>query len=139
MKKLKINYWAVIVVVVLSQLVPMIWYGVFAEQWMELNGLTMEMITEDGSSAPYIMAIIASFTFAMVLAWLFKRMNVESAKDGLITAVIMGIPFSLFNLMTVYMFSFRPYGLAWIDGGENLIIWALSGIVLGAWRKYEKN
>lgn len=139
MKKLKINYWAVIVVVVLSQLVPMIWYGVFAEQWMELNGLTMEMITEDASSAPYIMAIIASFTFAMVLAWLFKRMNVESAKDGLITAVIMGIPFSLFNLMTVYMFSFRPYGLAWIDGGENLIIWALSGIVLGAWRKYEKN
>ena len=53
MKKLKINYWAVIVVVVLSQLVPMIWYGVFAEQWMELNGLTMEMITEDASSPEF--------------------------------------------------------------------------------------
>ena len=138
MKKLKINFWAVIVIVIVSQVIPMIWYGVFAEQWMEMNGLTMEMITEDANSAPYVMAIIASFTFATVLAWLFKRMNVESAKDGFITALIMGIPFSLFNLMTINMFSFKPYGLAWIDGVENLLIWAVSGIILGAWTKYEE-
>lgn len=138
MKKLKINYWAVIVVVIVSQLIPMIWYGIFAEQWMEMNGLTMDMITDDASSAPYIMSIIASFTFALVLAWLFKRMKVESAKDGLITAFIMGVPFSLFNLMTINMFSFRPYELAWIDGGENLLIWVVSGLILGVWRKYEE-
>lgn len=138
MKKLKINYWAIIAIVIMSQLVGMLWYGLFAETWMSMNNLSMEFIVENERSAPYIMAIISSFAFAWVLAWLFKRMNVESAKDGLITALMMGIPFSLFNLMTVYMFSFRPYGLAWIDGGENLVIWGLAGLILGSWRKYEK-
>jgi hypothetical protein len=137
MKKLKINFWAVILIVVLSQVIGMTWYGIFAETWMTMNELSMEFIMENESSSPYIMAIISSFAFAMVLAWLFKRMNVQSAKDGFITAIIMGIPFSLFNLMTVYMFSYEPYGLAWIDGGENLVVWGMAGIVLGGWRKYE--
>lgn len=137
MKKLKLNYWAIFVVVIVSQIIPMIWYTVFAESWMEMNNLTMEFIEEEATNSPYIMAIISSFAFAWVLAWLFKRMNIESAKDGFLTAIVMGIPFSLFNLMTVNMFSFRPYELAWIDGGENLLIWGAAGIILGAWRKYE--
>ena len=137
MKKLKLNYWAILVVVIASQVIPVIWYGIFANEWMELNNLTMEFVTANESSAPYITAIIWSIAFALVLAWLFKRMNVESAKDGLITAIVMGLPFSLLNMMTTNMFSFRPYGLTWIDGGENMVIWAAAGLILGAWRKYE--
>jgi len=137
MKKLKLNYWAILVVVIASQVIPMVWYGIFATEWMELNNLTMEFVTANESSAPYITAIIWSISFALVLAWLFKRMNIESAMDGLITAVVMGIPFSLLNMMTTNMFSFRPYGLTWIDGGENMVIWAAAGLILGAWRKYE--
>lgn len=137
MKKLKLNYWAIFVVVIVSQIIPMIWYSVFQNKWMKLNDLSLEFIEDNATSSPYIMAIIASLAFAWVLAWLFKRMNIESAKDGFLTAFVMGIPFSLFNLMTLNMFSFRPYELAWIDGGENLIIWGAAGIILGAWRKYE--
>ena len=138
MKKLKLNYGAIIVAVLLSQMIPMLWYGFFTDQWLELNNLTLEFVEANANSSPYIMAIISSFVFVIVIAWLFKRMNVESAMDGLKTALIMGIPFSLFNLMTIYMFSFRPYGLAWIDGGENLIVYGTTGLILGAWRKYEE-
>jgi len=138
MKKLKLNYLAIVVTVVVSQIIPMIWYGIFAQEWMDMNGLDMAFIEENASSSPYIMAIVSSFVFATVLAWLFKRMNVESAIDGLKTAFLMGVSFSLFNLMTIYMFSFKPYGLAWIDGGENVLIWCVAGLILGGWRKYEE-
>lgn len=137
MKKLKLNYAAIILVVIVSQVIPMIWYTVFVDAWLSMNGLTMEQAEAGSSTSPYITAIVSSFVFAWVLAWLFKRMKVESARDGLFTAIVMGIPFSLLNLMTLYMFSFRPYGLAWIDGGENLLIWAAAGLILGAWRKYD--
>ncbi len=139
MKKLKLNYLAILAVVIISQVIPMIWYGIFADQWMEMNGLTMDYIMANDSNSPYFVALIASLVFAVILAWLFKRMNIESAKDGFITALAMGIPFSLLNLMTIYMFSFRPYELVWIDGGENLLIWGVAGLILGGWRKYESN
>jgi len=139
MKKLKLNYLAILAVVIASQVLPMIWYGIFAEPWMEMNGLTMDYLLANQSNTPYFVALISSMVFAIVLAWLFKRMNIESAKDGFITALAMGIPFSLLNLMTIYMFSFRNYELVWIDGGENLLIWVVSGLILGGWRKYELN
>lgn len=137
MKQLKINHAAVWVIVVLGQIIPAVWYGIFAEPWMEMNNLTEEMALSGGMS-PYIVSIITSIAFAYMLAWVFIRMGVESLMDGLKTGFIMGFPIAILGTMTVNIFSIRPYGLAWIDGGQNLIIWILAGIILGSWRKYVK-
>lgn len=136
MKSLKINHLAVVAIVILGQVIPALWYGLFAEKWMEFNGLTPEEAMSGGAT-PYISSVVTSVVFAYVIAWLFRRMQVESAIDGLKTAVIMGIPFSLLNHMTTNFFSLRPYGLAWIEGGGELLIWAFAGLILGGWRKYE--
>ena len=137
MKTLKINHLAILTIVVLGQVIPAGWYTLFADQWMEFNNLTLEDAEANASATPYISSIITSVFFAYVLAWLFRRMNIESSIDGLKTAILMGIPFSLLNHITLNMFSLRPYGLSWIDSGVELIIWALAGLILGGWRKYE--
>lgn len=134
MNNLKINHAAVWVIVVLGQVIPATWYGIFAEPWMAMNNLTMEQATS-GGSAPYIVSIVTSIAFGYMLAWVFVRMRVDSLMDGLKTGFIMGFPIAILGTMTVNMFSIRPYGLAWIDGGMNLILWVVAGIILGAWTK----
>lgn len=104
---------------------------------MEFTGLTLEDAEASASATPYISSIIKSVAFAYVLAWLFRRMSIESSIDGLKTALLMGIPFSLLSHITLDMFSLRPYGLSWINSGPELIMWTLAGLILGGWKKYE--
>jgi hypothetical protein len=137
MKTLKINHLAILTIVVLGQAIPAGWYNLFADQWMEFTGLTLADAEASASATPYIASIIKSVVFAYVLAWLFRRMSIESSMDGLKTALLMGISFSLLNHITLDMFSLRPYGLSWINSGVELIMWALAGLILGGWRKYE--
>ncbi|MBV6639243.1 MAG: DUF1761 domain-containing protein [Cyclobacteriaceae bacterium] len=134
MKELKINHGAVWVIVVLGQVIPMLWYGIFAEQWMSLTGLTEEDAMSGGST-PYVMSIITAIAFGYMLAWVFMRMNVRTWTDGLKTGFIMGFPIAILGTMTMYLFSMQPYALTWIDGGQNLIIWTVSGALLGGWTK----
>lgn len=134
MKELKINHGAVWVIVVLGQAIPMLWYGIFAKQWMSLTGLTEEDAMSGGST-PYVVSIITAIAFGYMLAWVFMRMNVRTWTDGLKTGFIMGFPIAILGTMTMYLFSMQPYALTWIDGGQNLIIWTVSGALLGGWTK----
>lgn len=134
MRELKINHAAVWVIVVLGQVLPAFWYGIFAEQWMSLNGFSEEEVMSGGYT-PYIVSIITAIAFAYMLAWVFVRMNVSTLKDGLMTGLIMGFPIAILGTMTMYMFSLQPYALTWIDGGQNLLIWVISGGLLGGWTK----
>ena len=136
MRALKINHLAVWAIVILGQIIPAGWYGMLSEKWMSLNGLTMEMIEENASTTPYIASIVSSIIFAYVLAWVFKEMKVESAVKGLVVGLVMGFAFTHLPHLIQNLFSFRPYALSWIDGGVNLIIWAVAGLLLGGWRKY---
>lgn len=137
MRTLKINYLAVLVGTIISYVASAFWYGFWTEPWMAYNKLTLEFIEANFSTTPYIVGFINSAIFTLVLAWVFKRMNIKSGLDGLKSGLIMGFPFALMNTMTTNMFSFRPYELSWIDGGINLLIFAVVGLLLGAWRKYE--
>lgn len=113
------------------------WYGAFADTWMDANKLTMDIVEQEASATPYIVSILSSAVFAYVLAWLFKRLRVESAMEGLTLGLIMGFAFTVLPLAVNNAFSLRSSSLIWIDGGMNLLIWAAAGLILGAWRKYE--
>lgn len=137
MKELKINHLAVVVIIVLGQLIPMGWYTAFADQWMKFNGLTKEQIEQNNSPMPFVASIISSIVFAYVLAWIFTRMRVESAKDGAIAGLAMGFAFTHLPNMVNNFFTQRPYELSWLDGGINMIIFVVAGAILGGWRKYK--
>ncbi len=137
MRTLKINYLAVLVATVVGYITSAVWYTLWTEPWMAYNKLTDDFIKENFRFTPFIVGFISSAVFALVMAYVLKRMNVKSAIDGLKIGLIMGFPFALLNTMTTNLFSYRPYELSWIDGGVNLLIFAVVGLILGAWRKYD--
>lgn len=135
-KQLKLNYLAVITCIVVGQVIPATWYGLFAEPWMKYNNLTLEYINENASTIPYLVSIISSAIAAFALAWLFTKLNVQSAVEGLKYALIISIAFNFFVLYTQNWFSFRSPYLALIDGGVYVVVFSVYGLILGGWRKY---
>jgi Protein of unknown function (DUF1761) len=135
MRELKINPLAIVLIVVLGQVIPMGWYGIFAEQWMGMNNLTQEAAQGVGAKA-YVTSIVSNLAMALMMALLFKRLRVESLTDGLLIGAGIGFVFHLLPTMASNLFSIRPYELSWIDGGYYVIVTALAGAILGAWRKY---
>jgi hypothetical protein len=137
MKQLKINHLAILACVVVGQIVPMIWYSSFSTPWMAGHHITLEQ-GQNSPPTPYIVAIVYSIVSAYTMAYLFKRMNVDSMADGFKTALLIGFAFTLMYSMTNNLFTFKPYYLTWIDGGVFVVVYALFGVILGAWRKYEE-
>lgn len=137
MKRLKFNHLAIWVAIILSQAIPLGWYTLFEGRWMTLNNLTAEYVDANQSSWLFVTSILGGVLSMYVLAWIFKRLPIESGRAGLLTGLIIGATFNMVSLITINMFSFRPIELAFIDGGANVLVFAVAGLILGAWRKYE--
>ena len=137
MRKQSVNLWAVLVCVVIGQVIPALWYGTFSEQWMALNGFTMEQIKSATSPIPYLASIVSTSFMAYTVAWVFTKIPVKSLTMGFLIGLLFGIVFVLFETIVKDMFSMRPLALSLINGGVSVIVYALTGAILGAWRKYE--
>lgn len=121
-------------ILVLAQIIPALWFGLFSESWMQMNSLTEEEAM-GGGVMPFIVSMVSSVGFAYMLAWVCVRMGVRSWLDGFRTALVMGFPIAILGTMTVNMFSIRPYALTRIDGGQQFLVWVAVGIILGGWTK----
>ena len=129
---MKTNHKAVWLVVLIAQIIPAIWYGLFVDAYLSLNHLTME---DTAHPIAYLVSIISATALTYMLSHIYGRMNILSAIDGAKTALIIGFPIYILGLITWNLFSLRPYALAWLDGGVNLIILIIAGAIIGGWHK----
>ena len=136
MKQLKINHFAILACVVVGQLVPFAWYTTFSQPWMDGHHITIEQ-GQNSPPTPYIVAMVYSIVSAYTMAYLFRRMGVDSVIEGLKIAILIGFAFTLMYSMTNNLFTFKPYYLTWIDGGVFVVVYAIFGAILGGWKKHE--
>jgi hypothetical protein len=138
MKELKINHLAVWVSVIMLFVLGFLWYGpIFGEPWMGMVGLDQAKVEANPPGAGiWITNIVSAVASMYALAWLFTKLNVQSALDGAKYALIISVAFILLSTMTSNMFAQYPYGLAWITAGFSTVGNTIGGIILGAWRKY---
>ena len=129
---MKTNHKAVWLVVLIAQIIPAIWYGLFVDAYLSLNHLTME---DTAHPIAYLVSIVSATALTYMLSYIYGRMNIVSAIDGAKTALIIGFPIYNLGLITWNLFSLRPYALAWLDGGVNLIILIIAGAIIGGWHK----
>lgn len=129
---MKTNHKAVWLVVLIAQIIPAIWYGLFVDAYLSLNHLTME---DTAHPIAYLVSIVSATALTYMLSYIYGRMNILSAIDGAKTALIIGFPIYILGLITWNLFSLRPYALAWLDGGVNLIILIIGGAIIGGWHK----
>ncbi|WP_138477629.1 DUF1761 domain-containing protein [Dyadobacter bucti] len=137
MRKQSVNLWAVLVCVVIGQIIPALWYNMFSEQWMALSGFKMQDIKTATSPVPYLASIVSTSFMTYTLAWVFTKIPVKSLLAGFLTGLLFGVVFILFEIIVRDMFAMKPLLLSFIDGGVMVIVFAVTGTILGVWRKYD--
>lgn len=141
MKSLRINHTAVWILAVLQQGVGAGWYGIFRNRWMQLiskQALEFEQQSSFQAYFPYIISFLGAVLSCYVLAWLFKRLDIDNARDGILVAALIWLAFSFVQLAQTDLFSLRSIELSFINGGNSFVDAVLCGAMLGAWKKYEK-
>jgi hypothetical protein len=137
MRKQSVNLWAVLVCVVIGQIIPALWYNMFSEQWIALSGFKMQDIKTATSPVPYLASIVSTSFMTYTMAWVFTKIPVKSLLAGFLTGLLFGVVFILFEIIVRDMFAMKPLLLSLIDGGVMVIVFAVTGTILGAWRKYD--
>jgi hypothetical protein len=132
----KINWMAIIVLVIVHQALGFLWYSpyVLGNPWMEMIGIAPEDI-EAAHPGPVGIAIAASLALNVTLAWLFTRLYVTSMISGLWIAFVCWLGFFFLNSAMYAAFEGEARKLVLISGGEALAAFLISGAVLGAWVK----
>src|SRR5437867_13056196 len=134
----KINHLAVWILVVVHQLVGWGWYTIFGDWWLNLHAKTMTDIEQSHNVGPYVFAIVTAIIVNYALAWLIGRLQATNPVAGLKIALLCWFAFLFVEYATVSLFSAfetNPWPLIAIDMGRPFIGFAVSGLVLGAWRK----
>ncbi|MDQ6481660.1 DUF1761 domain-containing protein [Dyadobacter sp. LHD-138] len=137
MRKQSVNLWAVLVCVVIGQIIPALWYNFFSEQWIALNGFNKQQLEAATSPVPYLASIVSTSFMAYSVAWVFTKIPIKSGFTGFLVGLLFGIVFILFETIVKDMFSMRPLELSLINGGVSIVVYSITGFILGFWRKYE--
>jgi uncharacterized protein DUF1761 len=134
----KINHLAVWILIVVYFLIGWGWYAIFGEKWLNLHARTMTDIERTHNVGAYAFAFIGSVVVNYTLAMLLSRLNATSAFGGLKIALACWFAFVFMEYATICVFSAfetNPWPLILIDMGRPFVAFAISGLVLGAWRK----
>ena len=138
--KYKIHHFAVWVLVVVHFFIGLGWYALFGEVWLNYHARTMTDIERAFGVAPYLIAIVAAIFANYTLAWLIYKLHAHTALAGLKIALIcfFGFLFVQYAAISAFAaFETNPWPLVFIDMGRPFVAFAISGLVLGTWRKHE--
>ena len=135
----KINHLVVWILIVIYFLIGWGWYAIFGEKWLNLHARTMTDIEHTHNVSAYVLAFVASIAVNYALAWMIGRLNATTAIAGLKIGLVCWFAFVFMEYATISVFSAfetNPWPLICIDVGRPLLGFAISGLVLGAWRKH---
>jgi hypothetical protein len=134
MSILAINWLAVIVAALAAFAVGAVWYGpLFSRAWQQLNALSDEAVQQDAArtfGGAFVLTLVAAFGLAMIL-------QLHPAPDlgaGLSVGVVIGLAFVASSLGINYLFARKALRLYLIDAGYLVLMFAVMGVILGAWR-----
>lgn len=133
MRTVRLNWLAVLVIVIVHFALGAAWYSVLAEPWMAALGKSADDFA-NGSPAIYLLPIAASvlntFLLALIMGLAGEYTVSGGVKWGLLLFVGLVFPFSLVH----DTFSTFPFMLTLINTGNQLVSLLLAGVVLGVLR-----
>ena len=132
MKFGKLNFLAVLIVVVVSLGIGFSWFGpLFGEAWMELVGLT-EKDAADAGYMPLVIAVVGTILGCVLLTALLKTSDETGAVAGIKWGVLLWLLLLLPLAITGDSFGQVPLKLTLIESGEQLVSLIAMGAILGA-------
>ena len=133
----RINHKIVWILIVVYFLIGWGWYAIWGDIWLNQHAKTATDIEHTHTFGPYVLAFVASIVINYVLAVLIERTHPESPWCGVKVALALWVVLFL-EYATISVFSAfetNPWPLICIDMCRPLVGMAISGLVLGAWRK----
>jgi hypothetical protein len=130
-----INYVAVIIATLAGFGLGAVWYMILGRAWMRALGKTEDEISRDQGAAkalPFIIALVALFVMALMLAGLMGHLGNVSVRGGVISGFFVWVGFVITTMGVNHAFSGASPKLTLIDGGHWLAVLVIMGAVIGA-------
>lgn len=130
-----INYLAVIIATLAGFGLGAVWYMVLGKAWMGAMGKTEAELTPATGAAkamPFIIALVALFVMAWMLAGLMGHLNQVTVRGGVMTGFFVWLGFVITTMGVNHAFGGAKPMLTLIDGGHWLAVLLIQGAVIGA-------
>ena len=134
-----INFWPILVASIVGFGVTAFWYSpfLFGKEWMELvklNHADMESAKEKGIWKSYIVHFISTLITFGVLAFAISSISPSNASDGAFIGFIAWLGFIATFGVSDFLWRKTPFKLVLIDSINILVILAIGGAIIGAWK-----
>ena len=128
--------WLAIVVAALSAFaIGGLWYGpLFGKAWQSLSGLTDEEIQDGHPALTYGGALVLNLVAAFAMGMVMQLHSSPSLVSGLNVGLSIGVAFVATSFGINYLFAMKPFRLYLIDAGYMVLLLAIMGSIIGAWR-----
>jgi len=109
------------------------YYMIFGARWMAALGKTREDIESGKSPLPFIVAAVAQFVMAHILAGTIGHLGegMVTVRNGMITGAFMWVGFVLTTVTVNYAFQRAKPVLIVIDAVNWLGVLVLQGLIIG--------
>ena len=136
-----INHWAVLVAAVVFFAIGAAWYNIFSKPWLDGIGKTIDQVTKEngGSPLPYVVGFLAIVVMCYTLGWIVQKGMSPTAGNGALTGATVAFGIVGAALALNYGFEARGLTLWLINAGYVFVGLVISGAIIGAWRKGNKD
>ncbi len=128
--QIPVNYLAVVLAAVAGFLVGWGWYALFGHA--EKRGLGKKEADMKPTPMPFIIAAVALFVMAWMLAGLMTHLGNVTVRGGLMTAFFVWLGFVLTTTGVNQAFQGQKPIVTAVDTGHWLAVLAVMGAILGA-------
>ena len=128
-----INWIGSVVAAVLGFLLGALWYSnlLFAKAWIADFGFSENRLGQGHHGlifgVAFVLMLLAAFGFSKLLG------PDPSLQSGVCWGLIVGLFFACTMMGVHYAFEQRPFRLWLINGGYNVAVFLIYGLVLGLW------
>ena len=137
MKRQSFNHKAIWLCIVLSQIIPLLWYSIFSDGAVSFGDIINKYLEVDMSSWLFVASVVGAVVAFYFMAWMFIQIPVDSGQGGLIAGLLIGATFNLVSIMSAGALLAESISFAIADTVANVLVFGVAGLILGEWRHYE--
>jgi hypothetical protein len=128
----QINWLAVVVAALAAFPLGALWYGpLFRKPWMAASGTTQQAAENVNMAKVYGTAFLLNLVIATSLALFIGAQAGWSF--GLFAGFMAGLTYVAMALGVIYLFEGRSLTLWAINGGYQVVVFSVMGVILGVW------
>jgi fatty acid desaturase len=137
MSTVKLNWLAILVAALASIFLELVWLSIFMIPWLAGVGRSKDWILALATVNPavqYGAALLCSLIAAIVLSVLTQLTGPQTARRGILVAILVWLGFVATTWAREYIFEVRTFQIYFINAGYSLLDLILMGAITGAWK-----